>query len=70
MGLGVPFRGPYNKDYSILGSILGPLVLGNCQMGSCQNYGPFLDPYDNTAPNIDILRVPKKGTMILTTTHV
>ena len=21
-------------------------------MGGCQNYGPFLDPYNNTAPNI------------------
>ena len=21
-------------------------------MGGCQNYGPFLDPYSNTAPNI------------------
>ena len=21
-------------------------------MGSCQNYGPFLGPYYNTAPNI------------------
>ena len=22
-------------------------------MGGCQNYGPFLDPYYNTAPNIE-----------------
>ena len=21
-------------------------------MGGCQKYGPFLDPYSNTAPNI------------------
>ena len=21
-------------------------------MGSCQNHGPFLDPYENTSPNI------------------
>ena len=27
-------------------------------VGGCQNYGPFLDPYYNTAPNIG---VPKKG---------
>ena len=26
--LGVPFWGPYNKDYSILGSILGSSYLG------------------------------------------
>ena len=36
-------------------------------MGGCQNYGPFLDPYYNTAPTI--LGYPK-GTIILTTTHV
>ena len=29
-------------------------------MGSCQNYGPFLSPYYNTARNL-IFRVPKKG---------
>ena len=27
--LGYPYGGPYNKDYSILGSILGPPVSGN-----------------------------------------
>ena len=27
--LGVPFGGPYNKDYVIGGSILGPPFLGN-----------------------------------------
>ena len=27
--LGVPFKSTHNKDYSILGSILGPLILGN-----------------------------------------
>ena len=33
-------------------------------MGSCQNYGPFLDPYYNTAPNkYGTLR----GTIILIT---
>ena len=26
---GYLFGGPHNKDYSILGSILGPLILGN-----------------------------------------
>ena len=24
----------------------------NLQVGGCQNYGPFLDPYKNTAPHI------------------
>ena len=36
-------------------------------MGGCQNYGPLLDPYDNTAPNI---QGTQKGTIILTTTHI
>ena len=36
-------------------------------MGGCQNYGPFVDPYYNTAPNI---QGTQKGTIILTTTHI
>ena len=28
------------------------------RLGGCQNYGPFLDPYYNTAPNIE--DTPKK----------
>ena len=36
-------------------------------MGGCQNYGPFLDPYYHTTPNI---RVPQKRIIILTTTHI
>ena len=36
-------------------------------MGGCQNYGPFLDAYYNTAPNIS---GTKKGTIILTSTHM
>ena len=28
-------------------------------MGACQTYGPFLDPYNNAAPNI-YLRYPKR----------
>ena len=35
--------------------------------GGCQNYGPFLDPYYNTAPTI---WGTQKGTIILTTTYV
>ena len=27
--IGTLFGGPYNKDYNILGSILGTLILGN-----------------------------------------
>ena len=30
---GTLFGGPYNKDYSILGSILGSLILGNYHLG-------------------------------------
>ena len=36
-------------------------------MGGCQNYGPFLDPHYNRAPNIS---GTQKGTIILTTTHI
>ena len=36
-------------------------------MGGCQNYGPFLGPYYNTAP---IISGAQKGTLILTTTHM
>ena len=39
----------------------------NLHMGGYQTYGPFLDPYYNTAPNIWGTR---KGTIILTTTHM
>ena len=35
-------------------------------MGGCQNYGPFLDPYYNTAPDI---QGTQEGAIILTTTH-
>ena len=35
-------------------------------MGGCQNYGPFLDPYYDTAPN---LLNTQNGTIILTTTQ-
>ena len=37
-------------------------------MGGCQNYGPLLEPYYNTASNI--YGTPKKETIILTTTHI
>ena len=36
-------------------------------MGGCQNYGPFLGPWYNTAPS---LYGTQNGTLILTTTHV
>ena len=36
-------------------------------MGGCQNYGPFLDPCYNTAPNI---QGTQKRTITLTTTHI
>ena len=34
--LGYPYWGPYNKDYSILGSILGPPILGNYHVAAVQ----------------------------------
>ena len=36
-------------------------------MGGCQNYVPFLDPYYNTAPNIE---GTQEGIIILTVTHM
>ena len=36
-------------------------------VGGCQDYGPFLDPCFNTAPNI---KGTQKGTRILTTAHI
>ena len=32
------FGGPYNNDYSVLGSILGPLILGNYYVRVLQGY--------------------------------
>ena len=43
------------------------MVLYMKDMGGCQNYGPFLDPHYNTAPN---MYGTPKGTIILTTTHM
>ena len=43
------------------------LVIAQVYMGGCQNYGPFLGPYYNTAPDIS---GTQKGTIILTTTHM
>ena len=42
-------------------------MLDVLHMGGCQNYGPFLDPYCNTATNI---WATQKRTTILTTTHI
>ena len=36
-------------------------------LGGCQNDGPFLDPFSNTAPNI---QGTPKGIIILTATHI
>ena len=41
-----PMLGPQS---SCMGSLLN---LSTYHMGGCQNDGPFLDPYYNTAPNI------------------
>ena len=39
-----------------LSTICHPISVGlsttGAYMGGCQNSGPFLDPYHNTAPNI------------------
>ena len=38
---GTFFGGPHNRDYSILGSILGSLILGNYHILSFQRLGFF-----------------------------
>ena len=45
-------------------AIVCSLVVTCC---GCQNYGPFWDPYKDTAPNI---WGTQKGMIILTTTHI
>ena len=42
-------------------------ILGDSDMGDCQNYGPFLGPLSTGCRTI--LR-NQKGTIILTTTHI
>ena len=44
-----------------------PICSRGPYMGDCQNYGPLLDPYSNTAPDI---QGTQKGTIILTTAHI
>ena len=43
-------------DCEVVARMLGvPFFMGThevCYTGGCQNHGPFLDPYCNTAPNI------------------
>ena len=46
------------------------MLLEAFHMGGCHNYGPFLGPYYNTAPNISIFKGTQKRTTILTTTHI
>ena len=53
---------PYYKDPNSIGTS-GPNYINMC---GCQNYGTFLGPYYDMAPNI---QGTQKGTLILTTTH-
>ena len=39
----------------------------NLHLGGCQNYGPLLDPYYNSAPKI---KGTQKGTIVLTAIHL
>ena len=63
-----------NKDYvrvflsSYYTTITGwGVLICPHHLGGCQNYGPFLGPCYNTAPNI---QGTQKGTMILTITYL
>ena len=40
-GLGVPFGGPHDKDYSMSGSILGSPYFGKLRLEYCQQKGTF-----------------------------
>ena len=55
-------------DCEVFARMLGvPVFMGThglCYTGGCQNHGPFLDPYYETAPNI---QATEKRTIILTT---
>ena len=33
------------------GDLVSIRITRLCHMGDCQNYGPFLGPYENTGPN-------------------
>ena len=56
--------GPQNHNGD---SLLGHTAIIVVYMGGCQNYGPVLGPYYNTAPTIF---GTQKGTIILTTTRM
>ena len=42
----------WNEELGDLGDLAWIFRLRQLHMGGCQKYGPFLDPYYNTAPNI------------------
>ena len=41
---GYHFRGPHNKDCSIWGSMLAPLILGNCHISGQGFWGCLVQP--------------------------
>ena len=52
-----PLFGPVGRLVQPLHDVTGRKVAGEAgsrciQLGGCQNYGPFLGPYYNTATNI------------------
>ena len=52
----VPIRVVLGSYWEIMEKKMETTIMGYIgmieYMGGCQNYGPFLDPYYNTAPNI------------------
>ena len=48
--LGVPFGGPYKKDYSIMGSILGSPYLGKLPYGLSYVSQSYIGQYDHNNP--------------------
>ena len=56
--LGVPFEGPYKKDYSILGFILRHLLFSQVQTSeaTCRDRSmPLVDMYDPKGPRTQII---------------
>ena len=58
-------RPPKPRDFEERSSVRTQILVG-FNMGSCQNYGPFLGTLNNRCR---IILGTQKGTIILTTTH-
>ena len=69
---GYRFGGPHNKDYSILGSVLGAPILGNYHMVVSITCGPFLGcPYNEIPINLGVcIQAPDCWNLVHTYIHI